>query len=923
MTFLKQNKSLIKKIIVSVIIISILISGFSNKPTFAMTAGDAESAAESWGGPVLNIIMTFFVSVADGAMSILQEVLFNVHTSLININTETSWLELVIGAIIFVGIIIIATGAIIATLGTGATVIVTAFSVGSILAKAAIAVAGLYFFYPLLYNLVEDQLGDNVYLPVYSISPYEIFSNQVLLFNVNFFDSGNYTESEDGESTLSETLYDTIASWYVTLRNIAIIVMLTILVYVGIRILLSSIASDKAKYKQFLFDWLIGMGLLFIMHYGMVFANFLVGQITDIVDSIQVSEADISGIEDASEGKISVAMYQITDQDLVDKAKEVLGESFRSAFDNYDNPTTLIWTADNFLQQARIESQLLFEVISTSDGTGDNEGSEGTENTESTENAEEETVEQLNYSRVGWQLIYVVLVIYTFIFSFTYLKRVIYMAFLTLIAPLVAITYPLDKMRDGKAQGFDIWTKEYFFNLLLQPLHLLLYSILIGSAMGFAAENPIYVIAALGFMIPAEKFLRRLFNFSKAETPGVFEGVAGGALMVSGLRNILGFGNNHTRHNTNSGSSGTSGSSGESSESTGMLGYKPANNVNTYERLAGFNNRQNDGEAETPTQPQTEGGNEAAPPVTTERGNETVVPLNVGIETRPQDAGTQPQDAGTQPQVGDRTGTQNPTNVNTRTTTARTTQQAPTMRRKIGKAFNAIGKRYIRRNGPPRSLLRSAVRLAGGVGIGAAGVVAGGIHGIVSGSAGQAIQTAGLLGQAGGSLGTNLAQGAIDRATGVRDTIQEARIAFGGEEAERRRDIRRYLRSDRMRTITENVDFTNREEAKNVVTQYINAGIVDEKSIIAAEKLRRDEGNEINTIDDAIAVAQLHDNILKGKTSNMKENDYKGYESAMHRNLTNAGMSDEAQRSSRIRESFIWNDMFDDFKNSINSGGNA
>ena len=38
------------------------------------------------------------------------------------------------------------------------------------------------------------------------------------------------------------------------------------------------------------------------------------------------------------------------------------------------------------------------------------------------------------------------------------------MAFLTMVAPLVAFMYPIDKMNDGKAQGFDTWIKEYIFN---------------------------------------------------------------------------------------------------------------------------------------------------------------------------------------------------------------------------------------------------------------------------------------------------------------------------------------------------------------------------------------------------------------------------------------------------------------------------
>ena len=82
------------------------------------------------------------------------------------------------------------------------------------------------------------------------------------------------------------------------------------------------------------------------------------------------------------------------------------------------------------------------------------------------------------------------------------------MTFLTIIAPLVALTYPIDKMNDGKAQAFNAWFKEYIFNLLIQPMHLIIYTVLVGSAMEFASKNIIYVVVCLGFMVPAEKLLR-------------------------------------------------------------------------------------------------------------------------------------------------------------------------------------------------------------------------------------------------------------------------------------------------------------------------------------------------------------------------------------------------------------------------------
>lgn len=109
------------------------------------------------------------------------------------------------------------------------------------------------------------------------------------------------------------------------------------------------------------------------------------------------------------------------------------------------------------------------------------------------------------------------------------------MAFLTLIAPVVALTYPIDRAGDGKAQAFDLWIKEFSFNALLQPLHLLIYIVLVGSAVDLATNNPLYAIVCLGFIIAAEKLLKQMFGFNKASggTVGSLAGAAGVTALAS------------------------------------------------------------------------------------------------------------------------------------------------------------------------------------------------------------------------------------------------------------------------------------------------------------------------------------------------------------------------------------------------------
>ena len=339
------------------------------------------------------------------------------------------------------------------------------------------------------------------------------------------------TANQTYYASTAYNLRPVIANWYNILRDISIVGMLSILVYVGIRIMLSSTAGDKAKYKQLLVDWVVAICLLFLMQYIMSFSNIAVKKVTSVIQSAVVSttESDKLSADEkkatAEKGKLDgdvavtrgTQLFEIEDKELVKKAYQILVEEnktdtkYEDLFTN-GNSGSLYWPTNNFTEQARMLGQL----------------------TDKDDNAT-----NYAYASIGYKIISIVLVLYTLIFTWTYVKRVVYMAFLTMIAPLVALTYPIDKMNDGKAQAFNMWFKEYIFNLLIQPLHLILYMVLIGSAMTFASQNLIYAVVAIGFMTPAEKLMRKFFGFEKAGTPGMFAGPAGAALMMGGINKLL------------------------------------------------------------------------------------------------------------------------------------------------------------------------------------------------------------------------------------------------------------------------------------------------------------------------------------------------------------------------------------------------
>lgn len=511
--------------------------------TVVATDKEAKSSVLSWGGQLLQPIIDLVMSLGDACMNLIQSSIMGGTDAYIAVDKSRNWwliITVAIIAVVAIAVFVIAMGGVVvaaAAIGNALSSIAGGAGLAALAAQGALAggsaalaaAKGVVFIVTIgsgvlaslsAVSFLDDKLFPDVtVLPLYSISPEEIFQGNVLLFDVNIFNPkevkyGNvevtniengtevttskkayYYVNDDGEKIITSKqnsameLKKVVAKWYYTLRNLAIVALMVILVYIGIKILLSSVSADKAKYKQMLLDWIVALCLVFVLHYIMIFAIDLTESITDIVKNSTNKTSYIEIIDNISNRNKN-------------KYEDAIAGSGVSS-DDFFVEDTLYWPT-NLIGHARIQAQL-------QDGGA-------------------------NY--VGYALAYVVLVMFTVFFTFTYAKRLLYIVFLTVIAPLVAITYPIDKINDGKAQGFDMWLKEYIFNLLIQPLHLLLYTLLITMAFDLAGANIIYTIVAIGFMMPAEKFLRKMFNFEKASTPGVLGGAAGAALVMSGLNSL-------------------------------------------------------------------------------------------------------------------------------------------------------------------------------------------------------------------------------------------------------------------------------------------------------------------------------------------------------------------------------------------------
>lgn len=612
-----QNRNIFKKLIIVLLVIMI----------FSFCMPKNVRAEDENGGVLIKPIVSLFLSLGDGLMGIAHSFVLQQSETMLVVDGDSNvwaWLAGIIVTVAVVAAIMLVVPEILPVLFDAAagTILLVSVVVGGAAGYAAAAYVDS--------NFLEDDLK----LPIFTLTPQEIFANKIPLFDVDFFnpmdaqereevvspettkygdaiEKLDYTEKEEndrkyaefnfaghdfkvditdasgsingktinqligedvleyfkengenvgntssnggtaeeyqlkvdnipykvkryydnsarnikyeyykGEVTEAVTqtkvlestagqLKSTISNWYIVLRDIALVGLLSVLVYVGIRIIISSTSSDKAKYKQLLVDWLVAICLLFFMQYIMSGSNLIVKKVTELLSSAgypnhlvildnDQTEKAIEVINGASDGaRAALAELGVLGQDQ--DAESLVQESS-------DGTKALNWNT-NLFGILRVEAQL------SKSG-------------------------KMTY--VGYTIMYVMLCLFTIYFIFTYLKRVLYMAFLTIIAPLVALTYPIDKMNDGKAQAFDMWFKEYIFNLLIQPLHLLLYTVLVSSAIELAEKNVLYSIVAIAFLIPAEKLMRKFFGFEKAQTPGLLAGPAGAALTMTGLNKLMG-----------------------------------------------------------------------------------------------------------------------------------------------------------------------------------------------------------------------------------------------------------------------------------------------------------------------------------------------------------------------------------------------
>ncbi len=124
----------------------------------------------------------------------------------------------------------------------------------------------------------------------------------------------------------------------------------------------------------------------------------------------------------------------------------------------------------------------------------------------------------------GSAIAFCILVGVTMSFLVFYIKRMLTLAFLVIISPIVTITYSIDKMGDKQSQALNKWVKEFVYTVLIQPFQCLVYIVFATTALDLMQDKTlgasILGCIMLLFIHQAEHIVRGIFSFEHAHNLG-------------------------------------------------------------------------------------------------------------------------------------------------------------------------------------------------------------------------------------------------------------------------------------------------------------------------------------------------------------------------------------------------------------------
>lgn len=316
--------------------------------------------------------------------------------------------------------------------------------------------------------------------------------NRIKKVDIDFFskEDGQYY-NEDGTKKagvsvpLRIIMGDVINTIYGMFRGLAIVVLLIMLVYIGIKIMITSTAEKKASYKSLFMAWVMGVAMLVFFPYVMKYTiqlnsalcTWIGGETTNTT-----SESNANGETTTYEGN----PFIYGTNDFIDK---------------------ILKPDENLSQNAMMYVRYY----------------------------------GANFYNVPLLIVYFIMIGQLLAILIMYYKRVFMLAFLISIFPLVAMIYPLNKIGDVRMNPFGTWFKEFVINVFVQSFHAATYKVIVSLGVNSYMQNGnwLFMIMCILFLFQGEKIIRAIFN-AKSSMNSVGDMAMAGAMAMNIMKNAGG-----------------------------------------------------------------------------------------------------------------------------------------------------------------------------------------------------------------------------------------------------------------------------------------------------------------------------------------------------------------------------------------------
>ena len=290
----------------------------------------------------------------------------------------------------------------------------------------------------------------------------------------------------DTGKPIVEVLHDAVRQWFYVIEVLSLAALLLVLIFIGIKGTITSIASEKAVYKRMFVDWVVGIIIVFSIPAIMWLILHFNAEMVKIVQK---------GMETITE----VNMKQLNENtDSSGTGKALTYSSQQLEIDVYEAVRTRAYDA------------------------------------------------KLSVGLSG-MIMYMTLVYFAIRYTLIYLKRFFTVMVLTIMGPAVGAGYAMQKALHGKAPSFKNWLSEYFMNVFIQTIHAIIYGVFIASALVFSLQSiggMALALILMNYSLKAEKTFRKIFKFGSSNSLADSTAGAGDPEKIKGdfqnLRNTAG-----------------------------------------------------------------------------------------------------------------------------------------------------------------------------------------------------------------------------------------------------------------------------------------------------------------------------------------------------------------------------------------------